>query len=83
MVYRVVYKSSVERDLKLVDKKVVRRLLDELEGTLSSNPRAGQALRGEFRGLFKLRIGEYRVIHAVLGNEVLVLRISHRSKVYV
>lgn len=82
MVYRVVYKSSVDRDLKRLDKRLVRRLLDKLESALSGNPQIGQALRGEFRGLLKLRIGDYGVIYVVVGSEVLVLRIGHRSKVY-
>jgi addiction module RelE/StbE family toxin len=40
-------------------------------------------LKGEFKGLYKLRIGEYRVIYAKTDKEaILVLRIGHRSKVY-
>jgi mRNA-degrading endonuclease RelE of RelBE toxin-antitoxin system len=30
----------------------------------------------------KYRVGDYRVIYAVLGNEVLVLRIGHRKDIY-
>ena len=49
---------------------------------LETNPRSGEALHGEFAGLFKLRIGDYRVIYAFLEQDVLVLRIRHRSKAY-
>jgi mRNA-degrading endonuclease RelE of RelBE toxin-antitoxin system len=44
---------------------------------------AGEPLGGEFKGLYKLRIGEYRVIYAKINETLLVLRIRHRSKVYV
>ncbi len=57
-------------------------MLGEIRSILENNQRAGEALRGEFKGLFKLRIGDYRVIYTLIGADVLVLRIRHRSKVY-
>lgn len=33
-------------------------------------------------GLRKLRVGDYRVIYAILGSQVLVLRIGHRREIY-
>ncbi len=82
MVGKVLYKSSVRRDLKQIDSKNAERILLEIRTTLRGNRHAGEALVGEFRGLFKLRVGDYRVIYALLGEDVLVLRIRHRGKVY-
>lgn len=83
MVYKIEYKSSVRRDLKLIDKKTVTRILSEISEMLSTSPKTGELLHGEFAGLYKLRLGEYRVIYSIIGNEsVLVLRIRHRSKAY-
>ena len=82
MVYRVDYKSSVTRDLKKIDKSQIGRLLDKLEEVLSENPNAGSSLKGQYQGLFKYRIGDYRVIYAKTTDGVLVLRIRHRGKDY-
>ena len=82
MGYRVVYKSSVAHDLKQLDKKVAERVLKQLKETLSRNPNVGQLLAGEFRGLYRMRVGDYRVVYAKTGDTVLVLRIRHQSKVY-
>ncbi len=83
MVYKIEYKSSVRRDLKQIDKKAVERILSEIGEKLSTTPRTGEMLHGEFAGLYKLRLGEYRVIYATIGDEsVLILRIRHRSKAY-
>ena len=82
MASRISYKSSVAGDLRRIDKPTVRRLLDKLERVLSGNPGAGIPLTGEFRGLFKLRIGDYRIIYAKTPEGVLVLRIGHRKDVY-
>ena len=76
------YKSSVARDLKQIGPEDKQRILDKIRETLSVDPRAGEPLRGELEGLHKLRIGDYRVIYALVGDNVLVLRIRHRSSVY-
>ncbi|HYB76477.1 MAG TPA: type II toxin-antitoxin system RelE/ParE family toxin [Nitrososphaerales archaeon] len=82
MTARVLYKASIAKDLKKVNPSDKRRILQQIEETLGSDPRSGEALHGEFEGLFKLRIGDYRVIFALVGEDVLVLRIRHRSTAY-
>ncbi len=82
MPHRLLYKSSVRRDLKQIEPKEAERLLKETRNILTDNPRSSEALRGEFRGLFKLRIGNYRVIYTQIGEDVLVLRIRRNSKAY-
>jgi mRNA interferase RelE/StbE len=54
----------------------------EIEDTLGTDPDIGEPLSGEFKGLFKYRIGEYRVIYARQSDSVLVLRIGHRRSAY-
>lgn len=82
MAGRVLYKSSISRDLKKINSSVRQRILRQIEATLASDPRSGDPLHGEFEGLFKLRVGDYRVIYAIAGSDVLVLRIRHRGKAY-
>ncbi len=57
-------------------------MLSKIEEVSGQNPDAGEPLSGEFKGLYKLRIGEYRVIYTKINGTLLVLRIRHRSKVY-
>lgn len=82
MAYKVTYKSSVKRDLKKLSKAEARTLLDQIEKDLSKKPDACPALKGEFAGLRRLRVGDYRVVFAIIRKEVLVLRIAHRRDVY-
>lgn len=76
------YKSSVAHDLKKLDKNTAKRILARLEGSLSEDPNLGMPLTGQFKGLFRYRIGDYRVIYTKTQEGVLILRIGHRSKVY-
>ena len=51
---------------------------------LSSNAYAGKSLKGELKGYWSLRVGEYRIIYTIQRQEVVVevLRIHHRKEVY-
>ena len=79
---KIEYKASVLRDLKKIGKPEAKRIVDNLEKALSADPDCGLALKGDFAGLFKLRIGDYRVIYAKTKEGVLILRIGHRKNVY-
>ena len=82
MAYNVVYKKSVQRDLKKLSKAEARRILNQIEEDLSKNADAYPVLKGQFAGLRKYRVGDYRVIYAILGEDALVLRMGHRKDVY-
>ena len=82
MAYNVVYKKSVHRDLKGLSKAEAARVMDQVEAALSKKPESYPALKGRFAGLRRYRVGDYRIIYAMLGDDVLVLRIAHRRDVY-
>ena len=82
MEYNIVYKSSIKKDLKKIDKKELPAILKDIEDMLMKSPLKGKELKGEFAGLYSFRIGHYRVLYTILGNIVMILRISHRKDVY-
>jgi mRNA interferase RelE/StbE len=82
LAYNIVYKKSVQRDLKKVPKAEADRILNHIEQELSKNADTYPVLKGQFAGLRKYRIGDYRVIYAIVGDDCLVLRIGHRKEVY-
>jgi mRNA interferase RelE/StbE len=79
---RIEYKASVAKDLRKLDRGEVIRVVNRLERVLAAEGRRGEALSGELAGLFKLRIGDLRVIYARTDEGYLVLRIGHRRDVY-
>ena len=82
MVDEIEYKTSVSHDLKNLDKKTAVRILSQVEEILSRERYKGERLHGEFSGLYKLRVGEYRVIYTIIKDTVLILRLGHRGKIY-
>lgn len=79
---RIEYKASVARDLDRLDPSVALRVLGKIERALGPEGGAGEPLAGEFAGLLRLRVGDYRVIHLRTADGFLILRIGHRREVY-
>jgi len=82
LAYNIIYKKSVSRDLKKLSKAEAERILDRIERELSKKADTYPVLKGKFAGLRKYRVGDYRVIYAILGNDVLILRISYGRDAY-
>jgi len=82
LAFNIKYKKSVERDLKRLNQADASRILDKIEEELSEKADTHPVLKGEFAGLRKLRIGDYRVIYAVIESDCLILRIGHRREIY-
>jgi mRNA interferase RelE/StbE len=82
LAFNIRYKASVTKDLKKLDPKDTSKLLGKIEQKLGSGGEKGYPLKGNFSGLFSLRLGDYRIIYTKIENSFLVLRISHRREVY-
>ncbi len=85
MVYKVFYKASVEKDFRVIDKSSQKRIINKIEKELAHNPKElGKPLKGQYKGLWSYRIGEYRVVYKISDEEILilVLKIGHRKDVY-
>lgn len=83
MIYCVKVKASAAKALKKIAIKDRERLIVAIDA-LSTNPAAGGVLKGEFSGLRRLRVGDYRIVYEINGGEltVLVIRIGHRQGIY-
>jgi len=82
LAYNILYKKSVQRDLKKLGKAEAGRILDQIEKDLIKDPMSNPVLKGEFAGLRKYRVGDYRIIYALVDENILILRIGHRRDIY-
>ena len=82
MTYKIAFKKSVARDLKKIDRVHVMKLMERIEKVLSKNAAEFPELKGQFTGLRKCRIGDYRVIFTIIDDTVLIARIKHRKEAY-
>ena len=82
MSFKISFKSSVYKDLNKIDKTQAEQILEKIEKELSENPDSYPQLSGKFFGLRKFRVDNYRIIFSIIGDTVLILRISHRKDAY-
>jgi len=83
--YQITFVPRVERDLKQLDMSVRLRVLRKTKWLAENLESLSlETLAGQWRGMYKLRVGDYRVIYTLYSaRELLVVyAIDHRSKVY-
>jgi mRNA interferase RelE/StbE len=82
--YSIVYKPSVEKDLRSLPRSTVTRVIKQID-TLKDNPisRYSVKLTGS-KGLYRIRVGDYRVVYGVDqdAKQVTIHYVRHRREVY-
>ncbi|WP_404361511.1 type II toxin-antitoxin system RelE/ParE family toxin [Methylotuvimicrobium sp. KM1] len=87
MAWRIELTETANKQLAKLDKVEARRITKFLRERLAAtdNPRnTGKALSGPLGGLWRYRVGDYRLICEIQDGVlcVLVLKISNRREVY-
>ncbi len=83
MTYSISIKASAAKALAKIDREQRLRLIEAID-KLKDNPAAGSVLKGEFSGLRRIRIGDYRIVYEAQDSQliILVVRVGHRREVY-
>ncbi len=69
------------KDLRALPKDVKgRAALSILELTATSLPQGGEA--EGLQGMYRRRVGDYRIVYEVAGDEVIIIAFSHRKDIY-
>ena len=82
--YDVILSPKAEKQFDELAKPLQRRITEALEG-LESNPRPhGVKKLAGAENLWRIRVGDYRVVYTIENNRliVLVVKIGHRREIY-
>ena len=85
--WRVEFERDAAMELRKLGepaRRTILRYLRERIATADDPRRFGKPLAGEFSGLWRYRVGDYRLIVTFEDDRliVLVLRVAHRREVY-
>ena len=82
--YSIVFKPAVERDLRLLHKSIILRVMERIDRLKDDPfPRQVSKLTGAER-LYRIRVGAYRIVYEVdtQARQVVIHHIRHRREVY-
>ena len=82
--YTIQVKPAFEKDFDALPKDVQRRVTAKID-TLASNPRpSGVEKLAGAEALYRVRIGDYRIVYEIKDAVLIVLlvRVRHRREVY-
>ena len=87
MKYDVEYSKTAMNTIKKMDSSASKLIRTWIEKNLmnTENPRIkGKALTGDLKGLWRYRVGDYRILAEIQDTKIviLILDIGHRSKIY-
>lgn len=83
MNFSIRIKESAAKELKRITRLDRERIVAAID-QLAETPHLGTSLKGDLRGLRRLRVGNYRVLYELRDDElvVLVVRVAHRRDAY-
>jgi len=87
LAWRVEFDRDAARDLRKLDVPGQRRILRYLRERIATDEdprRFGHALTGDLKGLWRYRVGDYRIVASIADERfvVLVVTVGYRREVY-
>ncbi|CAN2042618.1 mRNA interferase RelE/StbE [Candidatus Magnetomoraceae bacterium gMMP-15] len=81
--WQIKWEKRAAKELAQLSLSSQKNIISKVE-ELIKKPYNGKALKGRWKGLWRLRIGNYRVIYTVRKSELLILvvKVAHRRESY-
>ncbi|MEW5009157.1 MAG: type II toxin-antitoxin system RelE/ParE family toxin [Cycloclasticus sp.] len=81
--YSVTFKKSVTKDLRVIPKDDIKKILDRI-AALSDNPKGDGCIKLSGNECYRVRQGLYRIIYEIKDDVLVVnvIKVAHRSQVY-
>ena len=87
MAWKLEFTDTAKRQLAKMDRAWQSKILDYLESDIANlpDPRGrGKALVGDKKGLWRYRLGDFRIVCDILDAELVIVAvlIGHRKEIY-
>lgn len=83
--YHIRILQSATRELERLDKPIARRIAERINWLAANlDDIRPEPYKGDLAGLYKFRVGDYRVIYEILYDEkvIVIHQVGHRSEIY-
>jgi mRNA interferase RelE/StbE len=82
MDYKIVFTKRAMRDISKLEPKVKEKIGDALKRYGKDPLNYARKMIDPSLGSYRFRIGDYRVIFDIEGDEIVALRVGHRKEIY-
>lgn len=85
IIYKTKWDDRAEEDLEQLPSEIALKVHDRVESHLTQLPKQlGKALVGQYKGLYRYRYGDYRILYEIdTDNRLIIInRIGHRKEIY-
>ncbi len=85
MAYKAIWHEETLKDLKKINRTTAKKIVAKVKNYLIKDPiKLGTPLKGNLKGLYRYRVGKYRVIYVIdqAEKKIIILNVNHRRKIY-
>jgi mRNA interferase RelE/StbE len=82
MIFQLTYTRRAGRDIDKLDPAIQKRIKKKLEFYKLDPLSYAEKLSSSELGTCRFRIGDYRVIFDIDGENIVILRVGHRREIY-
>ena len=80
--YRIEWLEEARADVRVLDQPTAMRMFEGILRFARSGSGDLAALQGDLAGLFRLRLGDYRVLFTLEKDAMRIFGVRHRSEAY-
>ena len=81
MTFKIIWDKKAQDDLHKLDALIARRIILKVR-ELEEDPFSKEIKRLKGETLFRLRVGDYRILFDIIRDAIIVLKIGHRKNIY-
>ena len=83
MTFTVLFHPEAAKEIESFPPALNERLKTAISNRLMTKPEVfGKPLRATLKGYWKLRVGDYRIVYAFQGSELIIYAVRHRKEIY-
>jgi mRNA interferase RelE/StbE len=82
VIYKLLYTNRAVKDLAKLNPTTKERIGESLEKYADAPFNYAKKMVDPALGSYRFRVGDYRVIFDIEGEELIILRIGHRREIY-
>lgn len=81
--YVIIISPRAKKEIDKLPPNIKSYIANALD-ILAENPFIGKVLKAELKGLYSYRVGDYRIIYAIIKHRLIiqVVKVMHRREVY-